>query len=592
MQLAAGPPEDRMKRYSLVGAAIFGAWLVLAAPALGASPAAGPPYPDAVSGQRVYDYAGIFTPATISQAEEIIAGIESRTGAQVAVYTQVKPESDTLDKANQDALDLMNQWGVGRKGFDDGLVVMFDMQPSLLHGQVSLYAGSGYRAAFLSDADRQQVFNEDMKPLLVAGDMDGGLMVALHDIDANATPEHAAALEQGRQVNAVIAFGGIGLGLLLALLAVAAWLRHGRDPVSIDDSSVLMAAPPADLTPAMATLLLDDRTSGRTVTAGLVDLAARGCIAFEADLYPSGATKTSIRYLGGGQGVVPPLEAALRDDIASKSEKHDGLMSPKILYRLLDSFDDFKNGLETTAVERGWLNARPSSVMNKWAVIAALEFSAAIAVGIFWLIIQASGLFTLALGFLVAGGVSAALTRYMPARTRQGAMLWAMLSAYRRTLKLTLAQAQSMTDVVSAKALPWVTTPDDAMAWGVAFGLGDEIEAVLSRSLAAAEEPVEEDAEGKLHAVPLTVWHPSWYSTGNFTGSHSGGSGHSAAISGGMFSAAPIPDFSSLVSVIGSINHPDLPESSSAGSGSSSSFSSGGFGGGGGGGGGGAGGGF
>jgi uncharacterized protein len=118
-----------------------------------------------VTGQRVYDYAGIFSPGH-RPAEQTIKAIEDRTGAQVAVYTQVKPESDTLDAANADALALMNQWGVGRKGFDDGLVILFDMQDNLIHGQVSLYAGSGFMAAFMTNADRQAVFDNDMKPLL------------------------------------------------------------------------------------------------------------------------------------------------------------------------------------------------------------------------------------------------------------------------------------------------------------------------------------------------------------------------------------------------------------------------------------------
>ena len=45
----------------------------------------------------------------------------------------------------------MDQWGVGRKGFDDGLVILFDMDPGLEHGQVILYAGPGYRATFLDN---------------------------------------------------------------------------------------------------------------------------------------------------------------------------------------------------------------------------------------------------------------------------------------------------------------------------------------------------------------------------------------------------------------------------------------------------------
>src|SRR5664279_2335089 len=139
------------RRLAVIGlaAAAFGAWLAVAGVAA-AAPPAGPPYPDAVTGQRVYDYAGIFSPGTIAEAQSIISGIEARTGAQVAVYTQVKPASDNLDKANADALALMNQWGVGRKGFDDGLVILFDMQDNRQHGEGSLYAGGGNKAAYLN----------------------------------------------------------------------------------------------------------------------------------------------------------------------------------------------------------------------------------------------------------------------------------------------------------------------------------------------------------------------------------------------------------------------------------------------------------
>ena len=69
----------------------------------------------------------------------------------------------------------MNQWGVGRKGFDDGLVILFDMQGNLIHGQVSLYAGAGFKAAYLTNNDRQAIFENDMLPLLKSQDFDGAL---------------------------------------------------------------------------------------------------------------------------------------------------------------------------------------------------------------------------------------------------------------------------------------------------------------------------------------------------------------------------------------------------------------------------------
>ena len=185
-----------MKRFATVGAVVIGAWLILAAPAL--ARAAGRA---AVSGRRdrparLRLRRHLLRPTRSPQAEAIIAGIEDRTGAQVAVYTQVKPESDDLDKANADALALMDQWGVGRKGFDDGLVILFDMQANLRHGQVSLYAGSGYPGRVperrRSPGDlrrRHDAAARRRRPRR-------GLLVGLNDIDANATPEHAAALEQ------------------------------------------------------------------------------------------------------------------------------------------------------------------------------------------------------------------------------------------------------------------------------------------------------------------------------------------------------------------------------------------------------------
>ena len=64
---------------------------------------------------------------------------------------------------------LMDQWGVGRNGFNDGLVIFFDMQPNLQHGQVQLYAGPGFEAAYLSNEERQAIFENDMLPYLRVG---------------------------------------------------------------------------------------------------------------------------------------------------------------------------------------------------------------------------------------------------------------------------------------------------------------------------------------------------------------------------------------------------------------------------------------
>ncbi len=560
-----------MASWGLRSAAMIGgmAWLLLIASAglATAAPPPGPPYPDAVSGQRVYDYAGLFSSGAVTSAEETIQAIEIRTGAQVAVYTQVKPESDTPAAADDDALALLNQWGVGRKGFDDGLVILFDMQASRRHGQVSLYAGYGFKAAFMTNADRQAVFDNDMKPLLTESppDFDGALRIALADVDAAATPAHADELSRARILNSLVGFGVALLALLLAAFAFYRWYTHGRDPIYVDDNSILMPAPPDGLTPAMATLLMSDRTSSRTVSAALVDLAARGLIRFRQESHFL-AKKTEIGVTGQVGEVSTPERGLLTAIWDARGG--DGFVPSTNARQLVPAIAKMKSEFESLAVQKGWLTARPSRVIGIWIAIAIAEGVAAIPLFYWTLALDASGGLLGAAALLIAAGATGVIAWFMPCRTKLGAMLRAMLAAYRRTLQYTLAQSSSMDEVVGRRALPWVTTPDAAMAWGVAFGLNADIEMVLNRTVAAST------ASGR-----QVGWYPLWY-TGPVHSAGFGGGGGFGGGTPGLYSGTAIPDIGSMMASIGSIG------STGGGSGGGS------FGGGGGGGGGGAGGGF
>ncbi|MFL5647609.1 MAG: TPM domain-containing protein, partial [Chloroflexota bacterium] len=117
-------------------------FLILAAAGVtrAASVPPGPPFPPPETDRTVYDYAGILSPTAIANAERVIDGIEARTGAEVVVYSQDSGEYPTTEQTEAKARALMDQWGVGRAGFDDGLVIFFDMEPNLEHGQVQLFA--------------------------------------------------------------------------------------------------------------------------------------------------------------------------------------------------------------------------------------------------------------------------------------------------------------------------------------------------------------------------------------------------------------------------------------------------------------------
>ena len=119
---------------------------------------AGPPYPEPVVDVAVYDTADVLSGDTEARLEQRIDAIQTATGAEIVVFTQVKPESDTEFEARADAEALGTQWGVGREGFDDGLVILLDLDESLCHGQVQLNAAAGFRAAYLSNTARDRIF--------------------------------------------------------------------------------------------------------------------------------------------------------------------------------------------------------------------------------------------------------------------------------------------------------------------------------------------------------------------------------------------------------------------------------------------------
>lgn len=563
--------------------ALVACLLLLPIATLAATPAAGPPFPAPQSDVTVYDYANLFSPATEARATQIIADIEHRTGAEVAVYTQYKPDSDEAS-TESDAKALLDQWGVGRPGFYDGLAVLVNMNRTQClpgvsgNGQVQLYAGDGFKAAFMSDQERQNLFDNDMKPLLAQCDFDGALNVAMDAIDANATPEHASKLASARIIDAAI--GLIGAPLILILLvgwASWSWLRYGRDPVYLDDASVLMPAPPPGLTAASAAVVWEGRASRRALTTAMMDLASRGEMSFVPESTTLGLhTKTGIQ-MGVPDTANPyvarnrrrPLSGAENyalDRLQSIAGAETGHITPTELLKFGPYTAKFDEQIEAHVAQSGWFTEPPAKSTSRWSGRGTLAIVGGVIAFIIGFNLPSQGVTLLGAALVAAGVLIIMIARAMPARTMAGAMIYAQLAAYQRTLEKTMAQARSMNQVVEGAGLSWIETPDQATVWGVALGLQSEVEAVIERS-------AEDVSQGVSTYNP---WMPMWY--GNSFAS-SGGSGGGGGMAPGLFSGSALPDFGGMMSTLGSIGN--SPSSSGSGSGG---FSGGGSGGGGGGG--------
>jgi uncharacterized membrane protein YgcG len=226
----------------------------------------------------------------------------------------------------------------------------------------------------------------------------------------------------------------------------------------------------------------------------------------------------------------------------------------------------FNDRLEQHVTSSGWFSMPPGKAIARWAGRGTLAIVGGVVVIIIGFNLPSAGL-TLMGGALIAAGVLVMiLSRLMPQRTTAGAMIYAMLAAYRRTLQKTMEQARSMNQVVQEANLSWLETPDQATVWGVALGLQEDVERVIERSAEDAQQGVS----------TYNPWVPMWYGTGWSSGGTSTGSW---GVAPGLFSGSPIPDFGGMFSALSSIGN--SPSSSGGGSGG---FGGGGSGGGGGGG--------
>jgi uncharacterized membrane protein YgcG len=534
------------------------AFLALAVVAI----AAAPPFPEPVEGQRVYDQPDVLSPAVEATLESQIAAIEERTGAQIVIYIQVDP-SATGESNKAAAAALIDQWGIGRAGEDDGFVILISYQDDLLHGQLSTYAGSGFDAAYLSSSEQDMLREDVMAPYLRTGDPEGALLAAMEVLEAEVTTDAAANLVFARFVNAALGLIGAPLILLLTVgVAAWTWRRYGADPRLSDSESVLMAGPPAGMTPTLATVVRNGRANQHSIQTLLVDLAGSGRLRFEnlgsvrlvrSDDEPDPLIDPRIELLPPPPEARPlgPVEEQALADVSS--DAFDGILTRQRLWGLNQTLEPTVRRLDAEAVRLGWLARLPGPAIRKWRFIGSLEVLLGAGALVLGNVVPMSGLTLVGIALIGGGVVTVVLSRAMSQRTREGAYVDAMLTAYRRTLAKTLALSHSMEEVVAEPIVATLAdTPDRAVVWGIALGLHDEISALLARSL--------EDATATTAATAATTpYFPTWL------GSNSGPASNESS-AGSLFSSGGIPDVGGMFNALTNVGSTPPAHSSSSGS--------------------------
>lgn len=129
------------------------------------------PYPQ----RLVNDFAGIFTQSQRNELERILITVDDSTSNQICVVT-VK-DMGGMDKA-QYATELGEEWGVGDKRFDNGIVILIKPKTTGGRGELFIAIGQGLEGA-IPDAIANRISDNIMIPYFKKNDYFGGTMAGI-----------------------------------------------------------------------------------------------------------------------------------------------------------------------------------------------------------------------------------------------------------------------------------------------------------------------------------------------------------------------------------------------------------------------------
>lgn len=124
---------------------------------------------------RVTDEIGMLTPDQRQKLEGVLADYEAKTGSQIAVLLISSTEPEAIE---QYSIRVADAWKLGRKGVDDGvLLVVAKDNPKALR-RLRIEAGRGVQGV-LTDAQSKRILEDTIAPHFRQQDWYGGLVAGV-----------------------------------------------------------------------------------------------------------------------------------------------------------------------------------------------------------------------------------------------------------------------------------------------------------------------------------------------------------------------------------------------------------------------------
>ncbi len=127
----------------------------------------------------VNDFANVFSKGEVQEMENALVQFARQTSTQIVVVTV--PDLDGYDRADY-AYQIGEKWGIGKKGKDNGLVVLLKPKVGNSRGEVFIATGYGLEAVLPDAIVNSTIVNEEMIPRFKQNDYYGGLAAGLNVI--------------------------------------------------------------------------------------------------------------------------------------------------------------------------------------------------------------------------------------------------------------------------------------------------------------------------------------------------------------------------------------------------------------------------
>ena len=133
---------------------------------------------------RVTDLTGTLSASEANQLEQKLAAFEAKKGSQIAVLIVPTTQPETIE---QYSIRVAEAWKLGRKGIDDGALLLIAKQDRTVRIEV----GYGLEGV-LPDAIAKRIIEETIVPKLRQGNFAGGINAGIEQNDGR-DPGRAAA---------------------------------------------------------------------------------------------------------------------------------------------------------------------------------------------------------------------------------------------------------------------------------------------------------------------------------------------------------------------------------------------------------------